>query len=239
MAEFTECEVIYEDEQLLIVNKPAGVLSHPNSGGTGKQKAAFLGKYDFEQRCFISEAGKLWLIHRLDQDTSGVLLAAKDEASAQKCRALFEAKKIRKQYYALVLGYPIPPKGIWKDHLISRHTGNQKKTSVLPGKAPNAFLGYAVRKNYPAARMCLLKVDLETGKTHQIRAQAAYHGVPVAGDDVYGNFALNKKLAKTPGINRMFLHAAELSFRHPVSGKQLTTAALLPENMERVLSRLR
>lgn len=238
MAVFTEHEIIYEDERLLIINKPAGVLSHPNSGG-GNAAAAFLGKYNLEQRCFDSEAGKLWLIHRLDQDTSGALLAVKDEEAARKCRALFEEKKIRKQYFALVSKYPIPSKGIWKDHLITRQNGKQKKTMVLPGKAPNAFLRYSVQKNYPVMRMCLLKVDLETGKTHQIRVQAAFHGVPVIGDDVYGDFVLNKKLLKTPGITRMFLHAAELSFRHPFTGKDFKAEAPLPQSMEQILYRLR
>ena len=104
----TSCPVLHQDRFIVVIHKPAGVLSHPNSARPDpKHAAAFEGRYDAALRCFDGPAGKVWLIHRLDQDTSGALLAALDEKTAERCRALFEQDAIQKHYLALVRGNPL------------------------------------------------------------------------------------------------------------------------------------
>ncbi|HEY1052621.1 MAG TPA: pseudouridine synthase, partial [Prosthecobacter sp.] len=105
----TRCEILHQDRFLIVVNKPHGVLSHPNPKASKPQSAAFEGSYDADRRCFKSAAGHVWLIHRLDQDTSGVLLAAKDEKTAAACREAFEAQTVRKIYLALCAGGGLKP----------------------------------------------------------------------------------------------------------------------------------
>ena len=105
MSPLTTCPILHRDQWLIVVNKPGGVLSHPNASGK-PQRAAFEGRYDLERKCFRSPAGSVWLVHRLDQDTSGVLIGALDAETAKKCREAFEAGQVRKQYNALVSGNP-------------------------------------------------------------------------------------------------------------------------------------
>ncbi len=239
---WTAYDVLYEDEWLLIVHKPSGVLSHPNpvrgEGGKPAGKAAFLGTYEFESRTFSREGESLWLIHRLDQEASGALMAAKSADAARACRELFEKKSIEKYYVALVGGRPVPVKGAWKDCLEVRRSGGRKRVTVVRGR-PNAALEYSVRKNFPSARFSLLSIRLITGKTHQIRVQAASHGCPIAGDGLYGDFARNRKWRQNPGIKRLFLHAEALAFRHPGTGKTIRVEAPLPEELASVLEKLR
>ncbi len=237
----TSCPVLFQDEWLILVDKPAGVLSHPNTdrqkkGGTSS-RAAFEGTYDVEKRCFKTPAGMIWLIHRLDQDTSGVLLAARDAATAAKCRTAFEAGEIRKNYTVLVLGR-LPASDVWKDHLAVGRKARFVRTVVLTGKRPNALLRYRIAAYYPASRLSLLEIELVTGKTHQIRVQAAFRGYPVVGDDVYGNFAFNKKLRREINLRRLFLHASMMEIQHPVTGETLRVESPLPEALQQSLKQL-
>ncbi|MCA1963976.1 MAG: RluA family pseudouridine synthase [Prosthecobacter sp.] len=237
--ELTHCPILYQDRFLLVINKPAGVLSHPNRGrGERRQATAFEGSYDPEARCFHGGAGRVWLIHRLDQDTSGVLLAALDEQTAQRCRALFEEQAIQKNYLAVVRGTPTSPQGVWLDHLATTHARGAVRTTVLKGRPPNAELHYAVKGRSEEHRVSLLDIRLITGRTHQIRVQAASRQHPIAGDDVYGDFSLNRRLRASPGLRRLALHARRLSFRHPVSGKDLIIDALPPPDLAVMLQAL-
>ena len=179
-AAITECPVLHRDRFLVIINKPAGVLSHPNPGRTAATEvSAFVGRYDLEQKCFEGPSGRVWLIHRLDQDTSGVLMAALDEKTALKCREAFEAGTVRKSYAALVRGN-VTGSGSWLDHLaVSRERG-RVRTAVLKGRPPNAELGYISRGYSKEERLSLLDIDLVTGRTHQIRVQAASRQHPHA-----------------------------------------------------------
>jgi RluA family pseudouridine synthase len=227
---FTSCEVLHEDAVLLIINKPAAILSHPN-GPHDAEPIAFQGSYDTTQRCFTSEAGKVWLIHRLDEGTSGVLLAAKSELAAQRCRAAFEQDRVRKHYTMLVSGTNMKPSGVWLDHLTTLSGGNTVRTKVVPKAKPNAELSYRVVKQNREHRASLLDIDLITGKTHQIRVQAASRSWPILGDEVYGDFALNRQLRKDHGPVRLCLHAASLELKHPTSQVRLKLTAPLPEAM--------
>ncbi|OGW80372.1 MAG: hypothetical protein A3G33_10380 [Omnitrophica bacterium RIFCSPLOWO2_12_FULL_44_17] len=239
----TCCEIIFEDDFLIAVNKPEDVLSHPNPGkgsGAGKQatqSAAFEGPYDYSHRRFDTPDRPVWLIHRIDQDTSGILLAAKTEETAKSLRTMFDQHAIRKSYIALVGNRPLPPKGKWNDHLKEEKHPDYVRAKINPLAKPNVELLYATKQNFPKCKLALLEFYLLTGRTHQIRVQSAFHENPVAGDRVYGDFVLNKKLKERIGLRRLFLHASELSFQHPQTKKNIMIQSALPEELEKVLRR--
>jgi RluA family pseudouridine synthase len=233
---FTRCPILFEDADLIVVDKPGGVLSHPNPGTQGSA-CAFEGAYDLGDRRFQTPQGPVWLVHRLDQDTSGVLLAAKNKKSVAACRNAFEERSVKKSYIALVSRRPMPAQGIWRDALTERRTGGGVRTAINPSGRPNAFLNYKMKESFPKFNLSLLEIELLTGKTHQIRVQSAYHDHPVAGDRVYGNFTLNKELRQALDLRRLFLHAWRLILPHPTSGKLLTIESPLPEDLENCLLR--
>jgi len=234
----TDCPILFEDAQLVVLNKPAGVLSHPNPGQiTARNRGAFLGPYDFDQKTFETESGRVWLLHRLDQDTSGTLLAAKDARSAERLREHFDSGKIRKEYLCLVRGDP-GPQGVWKDHLILKRDGTKVRSFVLRGHSPNAELRFERVTSSPPQKVSLLRIDLVTGRTHQIRVQANSRQHPLCGDDVYGDFAWNKKMERQFRSTRLFLHASRLEFRHPTSGRKVAVEAPVPPELKDVLAAL-
>lgn len=234
-ASLTPCPILHRDRFLVVVNKPAGVLSHPNSGSSKPgERTAFGGRYDLDARRFDTPGGSVWLIHRLDQDTSGVLLGALDEKNAASCRAAFEQEAVQKTYLALVRGNP-GPAGTWLDHLTMTRGKGRVRTAVLKGRPPNAELRFRNLGYSTAHRLSLLEIELITGKTHQIRVQAASRQHPLVGDDVYGDFELNRRLRKDLHIRRLFLHAQRLQFKHPASGQMLTVVAPPPDDLRAVL----
>lgn len=232
----TTCPVLHRDRFVVIVNKPAGILSHPNTN-RGTEKAAFEGRYDLETQCFDGPGGKVWLIHRLDQDTSGVLLGALDEKTAVKCRAVFEEGAVQKQYVALLRGNP-GQEGTWLDHLATSREKGKVRTAVVKGRLPNAELDFQTLAHHAGERVSLVKIDLITGKTHQIRVQASSRQHHLLGDDVYGHFEMNRKVRKDLGLKRLFLHAQRLVMKHPASGQHLQVEAPLPEDLKGVLGKL-
>ncbi len=234
----TTCPVLHRDRFIVVVNKPAGILSHPNADRADpKNRAAFEGRYDLEEKCFHGPAGRVWLIHRLDQDTSGVLLAALDEKTAGRCREFFEQGAVRKSYLALVRGSP-PAKDTWLDHLATTRADGKVRTTVIKGRPPNAELRCRSLGHHAGHRLSLLDIDLLTGRTHQIRVQAASRQYPLVGDDVYGDFDLNRRARKDLGLKRLCLHARRLEFKHPASGQPVSILAPLPEDLAAALTRL-
>lgn len=227
----TTSPVLFEDRWLIVVNKPAGVLSHPNPKGNTDDRCAFEGDYDFDEKAFSSAAGKIWLIHRLDQDTSGVLLAAKDVKTANACRAAFEQDAVRKLYVALAAGGGLKKAGVWLDHLTVKHERKRVRTEVVRGSRPNAESRYRLLGYSAAHRLSWIEIELITGKTHQIRVQCASRHLPIVGDDVYGDFELNRKLRKDLGLKRLCLHARTLQLKHPFTGDALVIEAPLPDDM--------
>ncbi|HPS36256.1 MAG TPA: RluA family pseudouridine synthase [Candidatus Omnitrophota bacterium] len=234
----TRCPVLFEDEHLIVINKPEGVLSHPNPGHPGAT-SAFEGNYDLAERKFEIPGSPLWLIHRLDQDTSGILLAAKNGKSAKICREAFEKREVEKDYVALVSRKPMPPQGQWRDSLVERRMGSSVRTAIGRSGPPNAFLTYKMKEFFPKFNLSLTEFRLVTGKTHQIRVQSVYHGHPIAGDRIYGNFGLNKELRDALGLKRLFLHAWRLLIKHPASGQLLEIESLLPDDLENCFLRLK
>ncbi|NDD91431.1 RluA family pseudouridine synthase [bacterium] len=235
----TDCPILYRDDQVILVNKPAGVLSHPNPGAlSARNRGAFLGSYDFQDKTFLTEDGPVWLLHRLDQDTSGVLMAALDSSSAEQLRKDFDAGRITKQYWALVRGDP-GPKGVWKDHLSVKRDGTKVRSLVLRGHEPNAELRFKRSDYFSSKKTSFLEIELITGRTHQIRVQANSRQHPICGDDIYGDFSWNRKMHRELGCSRLFLHAHQLQFNHPKSGKKISVVAPLPDDLQQTMDRLR
>jgi len=232
---FTKCPVLFEDADVLAIDKPEGVLSHPNPGAKSPI-AAFEGPYEPGERRFQTPQGPLWLIHRLDQDTSGVLLAVKNKKSAAACRHAFEEREVKKLYTALVSRRPMPAQSLWRDSLMEQRSPGATRSMINYAGKPNAFLKYRMKEFFQKFNISLLEIELLTGKTHQIRVQAAYRGHPVAGDRIYGNFSFNKEIKAALDLQRMFLHATRLVLPHPASGKPLAIEAPLPEDLERCLA---
>jgi 23S rRNA pseudouridine955/2504/2580 synthase len=222
-----EYRIVYEDDGLLVVDKPAGMAVHGGSGvsfGVIEQ----LRRQRPQARC-------LELAHRLDRETSGLLLIAKKRSVLTALHDLFREGRIEKRYLALV-------KGRWREPLrhirLSLHKyltdeGERRVSVSQDGKAAHSIVRLVARwQNFS-----LVEVELETGRTHQIRVHLTHLGYPLCGDDKYGDFALNKALQKQ-GLNRMFLHAAKLALDHPATGVKLQLAVALPEDLLAFLRRL-
>lgn len=222
-----EYRIAHEDDGLLVVDKPAGMAVH---GGSGVSFGVI------EQlRRQRPQARFLELAHRLDRETSGLLLIAKKRSALTALHDLFREGHIEKRYLALV-------KGRWREPL--RHVKlalhkylteeGERRVSVSPeGKAAHSIVRLVARwENFS-----LVEVELKTGRTHQIRVHLAHLGFPLCGDDKYGDFALNKTLQKQ-GLGRMFLHAAKLALDHPGTGERLDLVAALPEDLVVFLRRL-
>lgn len=231
----TTCPILFQDRWFIVVEKPAGVLSHPNAhAGGGTQRSAFEGRYDLDKKCFRSSAGSVWLVHRLDQDTSGVLVGALDADTAKKCREAFESGEVDKRYIALVGGSP-QSEGTWRDCLVVKREKSRVRTEVNRGGRPNAELRYRVLKQNREQRLAMIEIELLTGRTHQIRVQAASRHCAVLGDDVYGDFDLNRRLRKSHGVRRLCLHAQSIELPHPATGKRLRIESPMPSEFTAVI----
>ncbi len=222
-----EYRIIHEDDGLLVVDKPAGMAVH---GGSGVSFGVI------EQlRRQRPQARFLELAHRLDRETSGLLLLAKKRSVLTALHDQFREGQIEKRYLALV-------KGRWREplrhvrfalHKYLTEEGERRVSVSEEGKAAHSIVRLIARwENFS-----LVEVELETGRTHQIRVHLAHLGFPLCGDDKYGDFSLNKALQKQ-GLGRMFLHAAKLVLDHPVTGIRLNLAAPLPDELQDFLRRL-
>jgi 23S rRNA pseudouridine1911/1915/1917 synthase len=188
-------EVVYEDDELLVVDKPAGVVTHPAPGHHGVTLAEVL-----------PEGSRI--VHRLDKDTSGLLAVARSEEALVALQRMMKAREIQREYIALVEGHPDAESGTI-DAPIGRDRANRTVMSTRTDRAREAVTHFEVLERLP--RTTLLRVRLETGRTHQIRAHLAAIGHPVVGDPQYGGVASGRRI----GLDRQFLHATRLMFRHP------------------------
>jgi 23S rRNA pseudouridine1911/1915/1917 synthase len=214
--------VAYEDEHLLVVDKPAGVVVHPGKGRrTGTLAQALIG------RAAGGEADRAGIVHRLDKGTSGLLVVARSNAVHEALKAQIQAREVRREYLALVLGRPASRTGTI-DAPIGRDRQARTRISTDTDEPRAARTHFALERALPEAS--LLRVTLETGRTHQIRVHLAAIGLPVAGDPEYG-------AAGAYGLERQFLHAARLAFAHPVTSEPIDVASPLPEDLEAALRR--
>jgi 23S rRNA pseudouridine1911/1915/1917 synthase len=214
--------VAYEDDYLLVVDKPAGVVVHPARGhrsGTLAQSLA-------GRAAGGEQPWRAGIVHRLDRDTSGLLVVAKSEAVHRSLKRLLAERRLRREYLTLVQGHPEARTGTI-DAPIGRHRRDRVLMSIDTDEPREARTHFELVRLLPSA--ALLRVVLETGRTHQIRVHMAAIGHPVCGDPQYG----------TPGeygLHRQFLHAARLAFPHPVTGAALDVSSDLPGDLRLALS---
>ena len=217
-----ELPVLFEDEHVLAVNKPAGLAVH---GGSGIAFGAIE-----RLRSGRPQAKFLELVHRLDRETSGVLLLAKKRSALTALHADLRDRSMDKRYIAAVAGRVRDEKRRVKVALRKYSTGEgERRVAVDDAEGQEAETIF--RRLARNDEFTLLEAELLTGRTHQIRVHLAHIGHPILGDEKYGDFALNRSLKKR-GLKRMFLHAAELSFSHPASGVKVTVHAPLPADLE-------
>jgi len=219
--------ILFEDESLLAIDKPAGLAVH---GGSGVAHGVIE-----SLRSIRTEARFLELVHRLDRDTSGVLLLAKKRSALVVLHEMMRGHDMEKRYLAGVAGRFRNEKQRVRLSL-SKHVNaaGEKRVSVSDDGQEAETIFHRVERG---AEMSLLEAELLTGRTHQIRVHLAHLGHPVLGDDKYGDFELNHRLRKE-GLKRMFLHAAKLSFAHPVSGERIELVSPLPADLEKFRSRI-
>ncbi len=235
--ESMKLDVIHEDAHLIVLNKPAGLVVHPAPGHpSGTLVNGLLAHCPELQR--QEETFRPGIVHRLDKDTSGVMVVAKDRGAHEYLARQFKQRLVRKHYLALVRGWLKADHGEI-DLPIGRHPTDRKKMSIVTRRGRPAHTRWNVRRQFGHA--ALLTLNLKTGRTHQARVHCAAIGHPILGDPVYGGrhrgdtalaAGVRQALAKA---GRQMLHAWRLSFQHPDSGQESTFEADLPEDMQRVL----
>ena len=237
-AEQVALAVVYEDEHLLVVDKPAGMVVHPAPGHTsGTLVNALLGRDP--ALAAVGGPERAGVVHRLDRETSGLLLVAKSETAFVRLQRQFKTRKVQKHYLALVEGQPEGETGR-VEAPVGRDPARRQRMAVLSAnrggrRAVTAFRvlsSYVSRLSQQRYEFSLLDVDLLTGRTHQIRVHMAFIKHPVVGDRLYGR---RKQRIPCP---RQFLHAARLSFTHPISEEPITVEAPLPDDLQAVLDQL-
>jgi 23S rRNA pseudouridine1911/1915/1917 synthase len=223
--------VVYEDAHLVVVDKPAGLVVHPAAGHrTGTLVNALL--YHCSELSGVGGVRRPGIVHRLDKDTSGLLVCAKTDRGHRGLAAQFVAHRVDREYLALVRGSPGATAGSI-DAPIGRHPRDRKKFSTRARTGRDARTHWELVQRL--GELTLLRVKLETGRTHQIRVHLASVGLPVAGDPVYGG---GRSVARLLGLERQALHAAVLGFEHPAGAGWLRFTSELPDDLARVVKEL-
>ncbi len=231
--------VLYEDPHLIVIDKPAGMVVHPAPGHQGGTLVNALLHHCHDLSGIGGEL-RPGIVHRLDKDTSGVLVATKDDATHRHLSRQFKAHSVRRRYLALVHGHVAQDAGT-VDRAIGRHPVHRQKMSSAARLGRQAVTHWRVRQRFDRDRLMLLELRLETGRTHQIRVHLAEMNLPVTGDPVYGSPGRLKEMADTAlrarlqRLDRQFLHARLLGFIHPVSGEYLEFTSPLPEELAEIL----
>lgn len=223
--------VVYDDEDIIVVDKPAGVAAHSSPGWTGPTVIGALAAGGYR----ISTSGaaeRQGVVHRLDVGTSGLMVVAKSERAYSALKQAFRGRQVDKRYHALVQGHPDPLRGT-VDAPIDRHPTHDYKWAVVAGGKPS-ITHYDTLEAYRAAS--LLEISLETGRTHQIRVHMAALRHPCVGDLTYG---ADPTLAQRLGLTRQWLHAVRLGFEHPVSGQWVDISSDYPPDLAHALDLIR
>ncbi|MEN6623896.1 MAG: RluA family pseudouridine synthase [Smithella sp.] len=234
-------DIVYEDEAIIVVNKEAGMVVHPAPGNYEQTlvNALLFHCHDLSGIGGVLRPG---IVHRLDKGTSGLIVAAKSDFAHRMLAAQFKNHEVDKTYLALVWG---DVKGDQGDIElpVGRHPGDRKKMSTKSKRGREAITRWKVRERYGLAT--LLDVEIKTGRTHQIRVHLSERGYPVAGDAVYGNASKIRTVSNTvlksrfKALSRQALHAARLSFVHPISNEKIVFASDMPEDMAGLCDQLR
>ncbi len=245
-AEDMPLTVLFEDAHLIVLDKPPGMAMHPAPGSeTGTLVNALL-HHCGDSLSGIGGVARPGIVHRIDKDTSGVVVVAKTDAAHQGLAALFEAHDIDREYVAFTRGAPRPDKGTIEG-AIARSTHDRKKMAMVKSGGRHAVTHYRVQRTFgPQEKPLAARVAcrLETGRTHQIRVHLASKGTPCLGDPTYGSgppAPAVREAIETAQLRRQALHAAVLGFRHPITGEQVRCESDLPPDMaalEALLARL-
>ncbi len=227
-------DVLHEDSDLIVINKPPGLVVHPAPGhADGTLVNALL--FQCRELPGIGGERRPGIIHRLDRDTSGVMVVAKNQSAMDSLAAQFQDRRVHKVYVAVVVGIPSPATGRIET-LIGRSDTDRKKMSAIPVRGKTAITNYRLVEAFEG--FALVRLQIETGRTHQIRVQMAHIGYPVAGDSVYGG-SRKRLWQEAGGCDRQMLHAETLSFIHPSSGERVEYTAPMPPDMLDFIDRLR
>jgi 23S rRNA pseudouridine955/2504/2580 synthase len=226
-AKLSRLPILFEDEFIVAVDKPAGIAVH---GGSGVS-------FGVIEQLRLARPGEkfLELVHRLDKGTSGVLLLAKKRVALLALHAALTERKVEKRYLVLVRGQWARGKSEVSLPLRKYVSKEGERRVFVDEEGQQSRTVFSVERK--VAGLSLLRAELRTGRTHQIRVQLAHLGFPIAGDDKYGDFAWNRELAKM-GLKRMFLHAERVAFRHPASGERLSIVSPLPKELVAFLEQL-
>ena len=226
-----DLRVVFEDEDIVVVDKPAGVVAHPTVGFEGPTVAGAL----LARGIQLSTSGaseRQGIVQRLDVGTSGLMMLAKSELAYSRLKQAFRDRKVHKIYHAIIQGHPDPLEGTF-DAPIGRHPKAEFKFAVMEGGKPS-ITHYKTLELFKAVALC--EVNLETGRTHQIRVHFSAFKHPLLGDTMYG---ADPTLAKKLGIDRQWLHAKELAFDHPITAKRMEFSTDYPKDLALVLEKLR
>lgn len=237
-AQEIDLNIVFEDEHLIVVDKPAGLVVHPAAGHADGTLVNALLHHCRGRLSGIGGVLRPGIVHRIDRDTSGLLVVAKTDKAHEGLAKLFAAHDIERRYLAVVAGQPAPPAGTIRTQ-IGRHPSNRKKMAVFPEqKGKHAVTHFRMIEPLKAAS--LVECRLETGRTHQVRVHMAHIGHPLIGDATYNNrqkafiFGPNQSY-----FRRQALHAASLGFIHPITGEKLGFDSGLPEDIQDLLTSIR
>ena len=223
--------VVYDDDDIVVIDKPAGVAAHPSLGWEGPTVLGALAAGGYRVAT-SGAAERQGIVHRLDVGTSGLMVVAKSEHAYTALKRAFKEREVEKIYHAVVQGHPDPLAGTI-DAPIGRHPSSSWKFAVTPdGK--DSVTHYQTLEAFP--RAALLEIHLETGRTHQIRVHMAAHRHPCVGDPLYG---ADPTLSARLGLTRQWLHARQLAFDHPASGERVTFTSSYPADLVHALEVLR
>jgi len=230
-------DVLFEDTHLLVLNKPAGLVVHPAAGHEEGTLVNALLHHCQGQLSGVGGVARPGIVHRLDKDTSGCLVVAKNDASHVALSAQFAGRSLEKGYHAIVCGEVRPEQGDIRA-AIARHPTHRKRMAVTDGSGREAWTSYRVLERLRGAT--LVEAVLHTGRTHQVRVHFKHLGFPLLGDLMYGNRP-TQRLEQLTGYEppRQMLHAYRLAFKHPYDGRRLTFEAPWPPDFEEAVLRLR
>ena len=238
VAQDMDLVIAFEDEHLIVIDKPAGMVVHPAAGNFDGTMVNALLHHCAGQLSGIGGVARPGIVHRIDKDTSGLIVAAKHDRAHEGLAKQFAAHSIDRRYLAIATGRPMPVNGTI-DAALGRSNTNRKKMAVVAdGRGKHAVTHYRVIE--PLQHASLVECRLETGRTHQVRVHTAHIGHPLVGDPVYGR--ARKPLSdtlKARNFTRQALHAAHLGFIHPVTGNSIALDSLLPADMRELIDELR
>ncbi|MFN4217796.1 MAG: RluA family pseudouridine synthase [Candidatus Bipolaricaulia bacterium] len=234
-------QILYEDADLLILNKPAGVLMHGDRRHAGEPTLLGHALEYLRSSGFVSGFQPAF-VHRLDKETSGVAVLAKTRKAVQSLNRQLKLKKIEKKYLALVVG-EVRPHGSIRLHLQKQMDRKRWLALMVPVRRGGIYAQTDYKRlelfEYLGEKFSYIEAYPRTGRTHQVRAHFAGIGCPIVGDDLYGDAELNGKLRRELGVTRMLLHAAAIEFLHPTTEQRVRFEAPLPEDFQAVLQLLR